>query len=678
MKTRLSLSRIRLAPRIVAVVLLTIAMTLLLDLAIGLALRSTGPTWVDEQSLVKEALALSAKVARLPPAQREAEVRKAASSRKIDFAVLNIEERSDTPPLSGLIDTMRKRLADPQDERNGAYAVSMNYLPLASGDFVRQVTVVVPKPGAERSEILSVAASHPSYGPTGIASIVAMPMGTVLATPAQRISEISSTDSHRPRVAEPADLSVDQPAGGRPVVERTYAPMPVVEGQPVARLTTGPRPTRLVESGPIESRPIESGPVESRTANVPSADDETAETRPNAHPVMDIRKLATTEYIDAVPETNTPTQSNTQSNEPWAPTANPHATAPPAVQALLGRFNSLYHGADLLDDLHPEPTTPRMSVALQLPDGQWLLASPGKPNPVWLRQLLKLASVMLLLVVVAFLSIRTARSFVQPLTELSRAAERLGREREPTPITGMTIPEYATIAQTFNEMQVRLKRFIDDRTLQLAAISHDLRTPLTRMRLMAEFVDEHPREQLLADISQMEAMIAGFLAFAGEDASLEPHQNVDVAAMLISLCDDIGDRGGDASYTGPDHAYLPCQPIAMRRALANIIDNGCRYGDRVRVSLEAIGSQSIQADAGTGSALRIVVDDDGPGIAPEHYELAFTPFQRLSSPPDRNAAGSGLGLSITRGVIRGHGGDVVLAQAASGGLRVQIDLPIPA
>ncbi|MGH8080787.1 MAG: ATP-binding protein [Lysobacter sp.] len=589
MKRSLSLSRIRLAPRIAVVVLLTMAMTLLLDLAIGMALRSTGPTLVDEQSLVRQALALRAKVAALPPAERRAAVEAAVHSRKIDFALLDARDKPDAPPLSGLVETMRGRLSDQPGAHESAYAVSINYLPIDAGQGVRQVTVVVPTPGAERAEILSVAA-RPRAGWSGTTAIATFPpYDTTIAIPAHTITALPS-DAVDDATAIPT-LEVMPRQASLPANVATAVP---VRGQDFPDLSQPWQQTQAYS---------ESG----RTDHVPSL-----------------------------------------------------------IRGLASELSGLHLSLDFNESLHIDPPMPRMSVAIELPAGQWLLASPGKPNPLWLRQLLKLCGVMLLLALIAVLSIRTARSFLQPLTELTQAAERMGREREPTPIEGMTIPEYVTIAQTFNEMQVRLKRFVDDRTQQLAAISHDLRTPLTRMRLAAEYIDDKHRDQLLAEISQMETMISGCLAFAGEDASLEPHQVVDIAALLISLCDDMCDRGGEASYEGPDHADLPCQPIAMRRAFANLIDNGCRYGERVRVNLSR-----------DESTLHIAIDDDGPGIAPDLHERAFAPFQRLNQGSDRAVGGSGLGLSIARSVIRGHGGDVTLAESEHGGLKVQVELPVP-
>ena len=232
------------------------------------------------------------------------------------------------------------------------------------------------------------------------------------------------------------------------------------------------------------------------------------------------------------------------------------------------------------------------------------------------------------------------------------------------PIPEMGASPINQLIRAINDARRRCAERESEWLTMQASCAHDLRTPLTRMRLALEYVDEARRGPLLAEISQMETMISGSLAFAGEDARLEPHQRVDLAALLISLCDEACDRGDEAAYVGPDHAELPCQPIAMRRAFANLIDNGCRYGARVRVTL-----------ATAAEGLRIDIDDDGPGIAPELRERAFAPFQRLDNA--RAAPGSGLGLSIARSVIRGHGGDVVLGDADGGGLRARIELPLP-
>jgi signal transduction histidine kinase len=217
-------------------------------------------------------------------------------------------------------------------------------------------------------------------------------------------------------------------------------------------------------------------------------------------------------------------------------------------------------------------------------------------------------------------------------------------------------------------MQLRLKQFVDERTHMLAAIAHDLRTPLTRLRLFAEYVDDQTQQrQLLSDIAEMDAMINSTLAFAGGEAKSEAHSRVDMAALLISLCDNACDAGGWVDYLGPDHAQLPCQPVAMRRALANLIENGCKYAGHVTVELDDKVDSIV-----------IAIIDDGPGIAPEQIERAFAPFQRLEGSRNRTTGGTGLGLAIARDVIHGHGGNIHLLPVEPHGLLVRVVLPKPA
>jgi signal transduction histidine kinase len=201
----------------------------------------------------------------------------------------------------------------------------------------------------------------------------------------------------------------------------------------------------------------------------------------------------------------------------------------------------------------------------------------------------------------------------------------------------------------------------------LAAISHDLRTPLTRLRLFAEYVsDRQQRALVLNDIEEMERMLSASLTFAGDEARREPHSRVDLAAQLISLCDTVSDGGGRATYAGPDHAQLPCQPVAMRRAFSNLIDNACKYGFEAHVTL------CERADV-----IEITVADVGPGIPADQMEQAFAPFTRLEGSRNRESGGVGLGLSIARDVVHGHGGSIVLEPNAPRGLVVRVWLPKP-
>lgn len=305
-------------------------------------------------------------------------------------------------------------------------------------------------------------------------------------------------------------------------------------------------------------------------------------------------------------------------------------------------------------------------LALHLKDGAWLMIGPSDAGLTSLHYLRNILGLVGTLFFVAAFSIWMARSIVSPLTSLAAAAERLGRERETTPISGMKLPELTAIADTFNEMQARLKKFVDERMQMLAAISHDLRTPLTRLRLYAESVpNKGQRTQILSDISDMETMVSTSLAFMSDDIHREAYGVVDVASLIISQCDNFVDAGRKVTYKGPDHAHLSCRPVALRRAFSNIIDNGCKYGGEVCVSL----SDKV-------TSLVIDIRDNGPGIPADQTERAFAPFQRLEASRNRETGGTGLGLTIARDVVLGHGGDIQLINDEKGFV-VRVQLPRP-
>lgn len=304
-------------------------------------------------------------------------------------------------------------------------------------------------------------------------------------------------------------------------------------------------------------------------------------------------------------------------------------------------------------------------IAVRLSDGRWLSAAPRNAKGAWRHYVRSLLSIGGNLLIIALFSFWMARRIVAPLSRLASAAERLGREREPTLIDGMRQPEFAAIAETFNAMQLRLKRFVDERVQMLAAISHDLRTPLTRLRLLAEYVgDDEQRTQLRANVAEMETMVADALAFMREEASREATEPVDLAALLISLADTCNDLGEDVVYEGPDHFDILCRPVAIKRAFTNLVANGCKYGGAVRLRLEV---------RPTGTAV-VDVSDDGPGIALEDEERAFAPFSRLETSRSRETGGAGLGLAISRDVVRGHGGEISFRRG-EGGFTVRVSLP---
>ncbi|MCW0232772.1 MAG: ATP-binding protein [Ferrovibrio sp.] len=320
---------------------------------------------------------------------------------------------------------------------------------------------------------------------------------------------------------------------------------------------------------------------------------------------------------------------------------------------------------DVFDDRSANMLSSDLRIAVRIGPDDWLLMMPKSDGQETVRMIRNVLLPLLAVVLIGLLSIWVARGVVKPLDDLAAAAEKLGRDRELSLVGDFNAPELQAIGNSFNSMQRRLKQFVDDRLQMIAAISHDLRTPLTRLRLFAEYVpDQDQRRQVLSDINDMEAMVSATLTFASNQLKDEPRSAADLAAMLISLCDTAADAGCAVTYAGPDHAGLTCQPVAIRRALANLIDNGCKFGDAVQVSLQ---------DA--ADTITITVADDGPGIPADQVETAFRPFTRLETSRNRDTGGTGLGLTIARDVILAHRGTIALSAAMPSGLRVTVTLP---
>ncbi|GIL41394.1 ATP-binding protein [Roseiterribacter gracilis] len=253
----------------------------------------------------------------------------------------------------------------------------------------------------------------------------------------------------------------------------------------------------------------------------------------------------------------------------------------------------------------------------------------------------------------------------RPLTLFSNAAERLGREIDAPPVPERGPSEVRQAAHAFNQMADRLRRFVRDRTTMLAAISHDLRTPITRAKLRAEFVeDEVQQKKLLADLDEMEAMIAATMSFARDDANQEPRQPTDLADMLRHIGDEMRETGKDVTVNVPAELMTDCRPQAVKRVVCNLVQNAATYGSRAIVTLTADDEQ-----------IEVRVEDDGPGIPPEDLERVFAPFVRLEESRNRATGGVGLGLSIARSIARGHGGDLVLANKEPHGLVARLLLP---
>ncbi len=306
-----------------------------------------------------------------------------------------------------------------------------------------------------------------------------------------------------------------------------------------------------------------------------------------------------------------------------------------------------------------------MRLFVALSDGSWLRFAAGDPIKEALRPLRFALWMVAIIGVIAVLSLWAGRRLTAPLARFADAAERLGVDGAADPLPEAGPEELRAATRAFNRMQERLRRFVADRTQMLAAISHDLRTPLTRLRLRAELVDDpEMQRKMRADLDEMEAMITATLAFARDDAGNEPRSPLDLADLLQSLCDDRIDAGHSATYQGPIHAVVEARSVALRRAFANLLDNAITYGGVVRVRLTPENKQ-----------VRVEIDDDGPGIPRDQTEKVFAPFYRLEASRNKATGGVGLGLSTARTIIRGHGGDITLENRPEGGLRVIVMAP---
>jgi signal transduction histidine kinase len=253
----------------------------------------------------------------------------------------------------------------------------------------------------------------------------------------------------------------------------------------------------------------------------------------------------------------------------------------------------------------------------------------------------------------------------RPLRRLSEAADRFGADVNAAPMSEAGPREVRQAAAAFNRMQRRLRQFVLDRTRMLAAISHDLRTPLTRMRLRTEMIeDDEQREKMLNDLHEMEEMIGATMAFAREENSEEQREMVALDRLLKTIAEDAAEAGQSVA-SGPLDPLAACvRPRALKRALVNIVENAVRYGGGATVSLERSGDEAV---------IRVV--DHGPGIPEAEQEAVLRPFYRCEASRSRDTGGIGLGLSIASDTITAHGGRLILSETPGGGLTVEVRLP---
>ncbi|RZF63173.1 HAMP domain-containing protein [Sphingomonas populi] len=363
----------------------------------------------------------------------------------------------------------------------------------------------------------------------------------------------------------------------------------------------------------------------------------------------------------------------------WSPVDPNTSTFRPQLGSMQGQI--LAWEPDLarsnlrlrLPALHQDGST--VLGDLQLADGSWMTFQmrgiTSAFNPSYDRILRALLPAILLAMLAGLL----IRSTLRPLRGLIRASHHVGLGLRGlirashhvglglrAPIVEEGSAEIRSLIHAFNEMQDRIHELIESRTQALAAVGHDLRTPLARLHLRLEGIeDDALRGELAEDVAEMSEMLGSLLAFFGGQSDPEKPALADLAVLVATLVDNAADRGLDATYDGPDHFELRVRASAMRRAIANLIENALHYGERARVRLEADATRVC-----------VIVEDDGPGIPPERIRDVLTPFVRLDEARARNTKGMGLGLAIVASAVEAEGGTLTLANRAGGGLTATI------
>ncbi|RVT89220.1 ATP-binding protein [Sphingomonas crocodyli] len=302
---------------------------------------------------------------------------------------------------------------------------------------------------------------------------------------------------------------------------------------------------------------------------------------------------------------------------------------------------------------------------LTLPDGTWLYFGMREVQTGWDLALGRILLALVPAVGIMLIGGLLIRQTLRPMKMLGDAAGRIGFGAwTPLPETGSG--EVLRVIRAFNAMQARIQRLIDDRTEALAAVGHDLRTPIARLQLRIDTLsDAATRNAMREDASEMEGMLASLLAYLGGESDPEPRVRVDVAIMAETIVDDLADQGHAIRYEGPESLEAMVRPIDLKRALGNLTNNALRYGRNVLVSLEQ-----------EGEVMRFRVSDDGPGIPEARLAEAMEPFVRLDPARGRNTKGLGLGLAIVKRIATRDGGSLRLANRPEGGLIATIELPV--
>ncbi len=398
------------------------------------------------------------------------------------------------------------------------------------------------------------------------------------------------------------------------------------------------------------------------------------------HIVLDqLRNMGGTRFFVSVNERRIPVTDIGSGAEKALVVGNVHRilTQELAIDDVVVEFSRpetlrVFNNEVLLHDLPPrwgqhsllmEPLSPPILVVqLELAPGMWLYVATllGVPDIFngyrWLSEERLLVGLLVLMSVLA-LSFWGITSVTRPLARLSSAARQLGDDLDRPPLKESGPKEVAATAVAFNRMQRRIREQLDERERLFSAISHDLKTPITRMRLRAEMLDDPlQRERFCASLDELGELVKGALASVkGLDLHEDPAA-VDITALATTLADELGLQGGEVRVTG-QAAPLTAKPLALKRCLANLLENAVFYGKRATVHI-----------SDTPEQITLRIHDAGPGIAQDQRARVFSPFVRLEASRSRNTGGSGLGLGIARHIARAHGGDITLANHPQGGL----------
>lgn len=304
------------------------------------------------------------------------------------------------------------------------------------------------------------------------------------------------------------------------------------------------------------------------------------------------------------------------------------------------------------------------TASVQQPDGRWATVEPprGLLSPWQQRVLLGLIISMLLLAPLVWWM---ARRLTRPIRVFAEAAERLGADPEAEPLKPSGPAEVRTAIHAFNDMQASLRNHMRQRTQTVAAIAHDLRTPLTRLRFRAEQAPDAVRDRMAADIEEMDALIGQAMAFVRGETTPERREPLDLDGLAADCVSGFAETGAAVAFDGGGALPVLADPAALRRALDNLVGNAVKYGGVARVKAFALDGAAV-----------VTVEDDGPGLPEDELEAVFEPFHRAERSRNRETGGAGLGLTVARQAARASGGDVTLANRQTGGLVANLSLPL--